>query len=234
MPESRQRSTRAPLSRDRIVEAALALAREKGLSGVSMRQLGRELGVQPMSLYHHIPSRAVLMVMMAARSVAMLPEPDPTLTWDQRLTELLLHTYQAGLDDPAVFPVLASESLAADERPALQAESAPASVELIQTVLALLREGGIPQAEQMSACRALIGLVVGFVVGQVDGLAVTTPEDDPMPQKEMSWSEHSDETAVEVLSALHTTSPEDDLRFGIDRFIAGLRAAGRAGSTARG
>jgi AcrR family transcriptional regulator len=49
--------TRTPLSRDRIVDAAIALADEKGVEGLTMRALGRALGVEAMSLYHHVPNR---------------------------------------------------------------------------------------------------------------------------------------------------------------------------------
>ena len=43
---------RAPLTRERIVDAAAAVADASGLDGVSMRNVGRALGVEAMSLYH--------------------------------------------------------------------------------------------------------------------------------------------------------------------------------------
>src|SRR3954471_14123200 len=112
IPENPRGSTgRPPLSRDRIVESALVLAKEQGLAAVSMRRLAKELGVQPMSLYYHLPSRAVLMVLMAERSLASVPDAVPSAPWDDRLVDLLVGTYRAGVEDPAVFPVLASETL---------------------------------------------------------------------------------------------------------------------------
>ena len=48
---------RTALTRDRIVLAAVGVADRGGLSGVSMRTVGRELGVEAMSLYHHIAGK---------------------------------------------------------------------------------------------------------------------------------------------------------------------------------
>ena len=46
--------TREPLTRDRVVEAALRVMDEEGLDAVSMRRVAREVGVEAMSLYHHV------------------------------------------------------------------------------------------------------------------------------------------------------------------------------------
>ena len=54
MPTARSRK---PLSRDRVLRAALALADEEGLAGLTMRRLGQELGVEAMSLYNHVAEK---------------------------------------------------------------------------------------------------------------------------------------------------------------------------------
>ena len=52
---------RQPLTVGRIVEAAQVLIGTEGLDRLSMRRLGTALGVDPMAIYHHLPSkRAVL------------------------------------------------------------------------------------------------------------------------------------------------------------------------------
>lgn len=57
--------TRSALSRDRVIAEALALADEKGLAALSMRALAGRLGVEAMSLYHHVASKdAVLDAML--------------------------------------------------------------------------------------------------------------------------------------------------------------------------
>jgi AcrR family transcriptional regulator len=48
---------RAPLSRERVLQAALALADRGGLESLSMRKLGQELGVEAMAVYYHLPNK---------------------------------------------------------------------------------------------------------------------------------------------------------------------------------
>ena len=68
---------RAALTVDRIVDCAVELARAQGMAGVSMRSIARGLGVETMSLYHHVPGKAALMLLMADRSITGLPPSDP-------------------------------------------------------------------------------------------------------------------------------------------------------------
>ena len=57
---------RAPdLSRERIVEAAIAIADDEGTAALSMRTVAKELGVATMSLYRHVPSKDALFTLMA-------------------------------------------------------------------------------------------------------------------------------------------------------------------------
>ena len=56
---------REPLSAGRIVAAAVSVAYRGGLSAVSMRTVGRELGVEAMSLYHHVANKEALLDALA-------------------------------------------------------------------------------------------------------------------------------------------------------------------------
>lgn len=51
------KKTRQPLTRARVLGAAMKVADRAGLQALSMRRLGRELGVEAMSLYHHLPGK---------------------------------------------------------------------------------------------------------------------------------------------------------------------------------
>src|SRR2546429_9647853 len=52
---------RAPLSRERVLRAAVAFADENGIATLSMRKLGQVLGVEAMSLYNHVASKGDLL-----------------------------------------------------------------------------------------------------------------------------------------------------------------------------
>ena len=54
-------TVRRPLSRDLVLETAVALVDQGGLGALSMRRLGQELGVEAMSLYHHVANKDALL-----------------------------------------------------------------------------------------------------------------------------------------------------------------------------
>lgn len=56
-----QRRSREPLTRERVLRAALAVIDRDGLENLSMRRLGGELGVEAMSLYNHVPDKAAVL-----------------------------------------------------------------------------------------------------------------------------------------------------------------------------
>lgn len=66
---------RRRLSRERVLDAAIDLARADGLSGVSMPSVSRSLGTTPMSLYRHVESKDALVLGMLARVTAMIDVP---------------------------------------------------------------------------------------------------------------------------------------------------------------
>ncbi len=75
---------RRPLSRTRIVAAAVAVADAEGLDAVSMPRLARELGTAPMSLYRHVPHKDALVDLMLDAAIG----PPPAVgegTWRERL-----------------------------------------------------------------------------------------------------------------------------------------------------
>ena len=219
---------RLPLSPGRIVDTALTLAKEQGLAAVSMRRLAKELGVQPMSLYYHVPSRTVLMVLMAEQSLASVFVPPSAVSWDEQLSALMLGTYHAGVANPAVFPVLASETLGTRLLSPVTLPAGAASLGLIGRVQELLGDAGVPESARPGVCRGLFGLVVGFLVGQVDGLVPTggqaSPEssDDEADQAELRGDDP--EPAPPEMRAMHLDDPAVDLANALRLFLRGLAA----------
>ena len=69
--------TRKPLSRERILESALALADENGIDALSMRKLGQQLGFEAMSLYNHVANKDDLLDGMLDLVLAEMEAPRP-------------------------------------------------------------------------------------------------------------------------------------------------------------
>ena len=54
-------TARPPLTRERVLREAIRIADADGVDALSMRRLGQALGVEAMSLYHHVANKADLM-----------------------------------------------------------------------------------------------------------------------------------------------------------------------------
>src|SRR5205814_3351924 len=78
-----------PLSRERILGAALDVIDREGLSALSMRRLAQELDVWPMSVYRYFQDKDALLDAMAADLIDQLPDLAPDAPWRERMHALL-------------------------------------------------------------------------------------------------------------------------------------------------
>jgi len=101
------------LTREQIVGAALKLIDEHGLEGHSMRQLGAELGVDPTSVYHYVPSKNDLynLIVDEVMSGVDLAVDDPTVSLEQRLVAGAREYRRALLAHPRTLPLVSTRSL---------------------------------------------------------------------------------------------------------------------------
>lgn len=76
-PEPAARSSLSPLSRDRIVRAAIGLADGDGLPAVSLRKVAAALDAGPMRLYRYVDTKEELLDLMVDAVYAEIPLPEP-------------------------------------------------------------------------------------------------------------------------------------------------------------
>jgi AcrR family transcriptional regulator len=96
-----------PLTRDAVIAQAVALADESGVASLSMRALAARLGVEAMSLYHHVAGKDALLDAMVDSVFAEIRSPRPGAAWHSELREralsartvLLRHRWAVGLMD---------------------------------------------------------------------------------------------------------------------------------------
>lgn len=86
---------RLPLTPDRVVAAAMGLADAEGLSALTMRRLAASLGVEPMSLYHHVPGKDRLLdglteALLAELSAAVAAQAQAGDDWRTALRQRCL------------------------------------------------------------------------------------------------------------------------------------------------
>jgi len=94
------------LSRDRILRAALALLDRRGPEALSMRELGRALGVQAMSLYHHVPNKAALLEGVTDLVLAEIDLTDGGGSWQDAVRRGARSFWRVLMAHPNVIPLL--------------------------------------------------------------------------------------------------------------------------------
>src|SRR5438093_245753 len=91
---------RTPLSRERVLRAAIALADEGGIEALSMRKLARELGVEAMSLYNHVANKDEILdgIMDVVANEAELPSGEAD--WKTAIRQSAISTRDVFLRHP--------------------------------------------------------------------------------------------------------------------------------------
>jgi AcrR family transcriptional regulator len=155
-----RRAGATPLSRERIVRAALALVDRDGLEGFSTRNLGRALGCEAMSIYHFFPSKQHLVDALVDEAIASIEFPDGRLPAVERLRRVC-HAYRAMAHRHArLFPLVAVHRL-----------NTETGVRFIEKVLAITREAAGDDERAARFFRALGYFLMGTGLDETSGYA---------------------------------------------------------------
>ncbi|WP_062357504.1 TetR/AcrR family transcriptional regulator [Herbidospora yilanensis] len=152
----RARADREPLSRERVIAAATALADEKGEAGVTMRAVAAVLGVEAMSLYNHVGGRDDILDGMIDLVFAEIDLPGQDADWRRAMRDrarsaraaLLRHPWAVGLMDSRKSP-------------------GPATLRHHDAVLGSLRAGGFSVAGAARAFLVIDSYLYGFVLQEL-------------------------------------------------------------------
>lgn len=155
-----------PLSRDRIIDAALRIADGQGLRRLTMRRLGDALQVEAMAIYHHLPrGKEALLDALAEHVTTVHVDPDTASSWQDRARAWARASRSALLEHPGVL------SLAMVKPPKGSALIS------IQEQTEQLREAGLGEAAP-AAVRALRAYVFGSVAVEVQQSGWADPDAD--------------------------------------------------------
>jgi len=93
--------TRAPLTRERVLYAAVRIADERGIDALTMRNLGQDLGVEAMSLYNHVSNKSDvldgLVEVIVDEVLEAVEDPPPDGDWKAVLRRRILAARQVFL-----------------------------------------------------------------------------------------------------------------------------------------
>jgi AcrR family transcriptional regulator len=209
------RRSRVPLSRDRVLAAAVALADEIGIEALSMRKLGETLGVEAMSLYNHVANKDDLLDGMIDAVFAEIDLPSADDGWRAAMRQravsvravLRRHRWAIGLMESRTSP-------------------GPATLAHHDAVIGVLRAGGFTVAQTAHAFSALDSYIYGFAL-QEKGLPFETAEQATEVAQAMFADFPVDRYPHFVeLAIQHVLQPGydygDEFEFGLDLILDGL------------
>jgi AcrR family transcriptional regulator len=202
-----------PLTRQRVLEAALHLIDQEGLEGFSMRKLGASLGVEAMSLYNHVESKRAVFDGVIELLIMQAPLPvHPNATPREQLW-IIAHALRDVLRaHPRVLPLVATSPLRTS-----------ASLAMLDRLLETFHQAQITSVQSIYALQCLVGFIVGHTLIGTGTQAVAGLE--PGPNGPMVWQHFP----AEQYPRLHTLLPEiaqwnadQEFDFGLQALFQGL------------
>jgi AcrR family transcriptional regulator len=206
---------RVPLSRDRVLQAAIRIADEEGIEALSMRRLARELGVEAMSLYNHVANKDEILsgiVDIVANEVEMPPNRG---NWKAEVRQSAISAHDAFLRHRWACPLMMRTT-----------SPIPSRMRWMEWLLRTLREAGLTPNLTHHAYHALDSHITGFTLWQVSFPFDTREElldlaEDflaKIPADEYPYAlEHAEQ---------HLAEPDPDepseFEFGLDLILDGL------------
>ena len=237
-----QRTTyRAGLTRDRVSRAAVDLADQRGIEALTMRNLAQQLGVEAMSLYHHVADKNEVLDGMVDVVVSEIndrvtdaetPTDGADPGWKAAVRHRILTAREVLLDHPWAPGVIASRTT-----------MSPIVMRHYDSLMGLFRSGGVSVSLVHHAMHALGSRALGFTQ---ELYAPQNDQDDPgmdvaaIMRGELATSyPHVTEIAViesgnhDKDSTLGWCDDQVEFEFGLDVLLDGLERLHNAGTSSR-
>jgi AcrR family transcriptional regulator len=148
--------SRIPLNRKVVLEAAITLADEEGIASLSMRKLGKRLGVEAMSLYNHVGNKDELLAAVVDEVVAEFELPSKRLEWQAAMRLVAESVRKTLLRHPWSAPLIES-----------QATPSKVRFERAEALIGTLRRAGFTIEMAYKAHLAINSYIYGFVQQEI-------------------------------------------------------------------
>jgi AcrR family transcriptional regulator len=219
-----QQQRRLPLSRERILRAALDVVDEGGLAALSMRKLGQALGFEAMSLYNHVANKDDVIDGILDLVLEETEPPSADDDWRSAIRRSAISVHNALRRHPWAAALLMSPDRVRDSRLAY-----------MNTLLERLRTAGFSPETTYHAYHALDGHIFGFSMWQTGHTVNFAPEDLPALARQFAQEHPLDRWPylLEHFEQHVTESPLHDVRafdFTLDLILDGLESLSAAGA----
>ncbi|MGI5272769.1 TetR/AcrR family transcriptional regulator C-terminal domain-containing protein [Nonomuraea sp. CA-218870] len=203
--------TSQPLSRARIVAAAVELIEREGADAVSMRRIASELGVGVMSLYNHVPNKGALLDGVAESVLSEIGfTDDPEAHWSDRVRMQARAFRQIAHHYPRCTMLVVSRQLHTN-----------AGLLPVERALATLRSAGFDGVDAVRVLRLFIAFIVGSLLREVG----VTPSFAPVRKAAIDAEEIDPELFPEVSALselLGSCDHEAEFAFGVELLIQAI------------
>ncbi len=218
MTEDTRRET---LTRERVLQGAVTLADEIGIEALTIRKLAVALGVKPMTIYHHVPSKEEIIDGMVEIVFSEIDLPPTDEDWKSAMRKRCISAREVLRRHPWAAPLMESRM-----------SPGPANLGHHEAVLACLRRGGLSLQMTAHAYAILDGFVYGFCFDEAVLPAQGTGEEFAELTAEIAAAFDPDDYPHLVeFSTQHVFQPGynfgDSFEFGLDLIIEGLGEASK-------
>ncbi len=222
-PEPEPRPARTPLSRERVLHAAMEVADEGGLSALTIRTLATTLGVKPMAVYHHVANKDAILDGVVDLVFGEFEHAAPGGDWRAEMRRRSHSVRSVLRRHPWAIPLLQSRT-----------HPGPETLRHLNADLGTLREAGFSVEMTAHAYALIDSYVYGFALSEAS-LPINGPETvaevaGPM----MEAISATDFPYLVEFSAEHVMKPDYDFGaefgFGLDLVLDGLEARVRTGA----
>lgn len=143
-----------PLGREHIVATAMALVDQEGLSALSMRRLGAELGVDPMAVYYYLPNKQALLaaIVEAVMATIDLTIDHPDSPPEERIFVAARAYRDAMLAHVNALPIVLAEG-----------PTTPAALRPVELLISILRDTGLSPNDALAGMNIIAATVRGTV-----------------------------------------------------------------------
>jgi AcrR family transcriptional regulator len=217
-PTDPDAAPRVRLSRDRVLHAAVALADDGGIESLTMRKLGRELGVEAMSLYNHVASKVDLLDGMIDAVFSEIDLPSGAADWKTAMRERAISARAALSRHPWATGLMGSRTT-----------PGPATLRHHDTVIGTLRDAGFSIELAAHAFSALDSYTYGFALQEASLPFDTAEETAEVAQMILAQLPADEYPHLTEMTIEHVLQPGYDYgneyEFGLELILEGLERA---------
>ena len=213
-----QTTPRARLSRERVLRAAMRLTDAGGIASLTMRKLGEDLGVEAMSLYHHVANKEDLLNGMIDAVFGEIELPCQTDAWKPAMRRRAVSARETMLRHPWAAALMTSGTV-----------PGPATLRHHDTVIGTLRRAGFSIEMAAHAFSAIDAYTYGFASQQA-GMPVDSPQQvAEVAQAMLAQFPAEEYPHLAELTIEHILKPGYDYgqeyEYGLDLILDGLEHA---------